>query len=228
MTLFAAEKFERAIEHADEALRLRPDFGAAQYLKGQAVLYIYADESDRVARKYPLRPGAEPAQRAAALGAREREFAPLVARMREAAARMEEFVNSQPNHPDAPAWRELVGTLRVYGREMRPAASPSSVPGDAGDADEGETATTKARMSKNPEPEYSKEAREDCISGVVRLRAVLASDGTVKHILPVKRLGYGLTQRAIEAARGIKFTPARKGGRPVSQFVLLEYNFACY
>ncbi|HYE14061.1 MAG TPA: tetratricopeptide repeat protein, partial [Pyrinomonadaceae bacterium] len=120
MTLFAAEKFERAIEHADEALRLRPDFGAAQYLKGQAVLYIYADESDRVALKYPLRPGAEPAQRAAALGAREREFAPLVARMREAAARMEEFVNSQPNHPDAPAWRELVGTLRVYGRERRP------------------------------------------------------------------------------------------------------------
>ncbi|HYE14339.1 MAG TPA: energy transducer TonB, partial [Pyrinomonadaceae bacterium] len=122
----------------------------------------------------------------------------------------------------------LFGTLRVYGRERRPAASPSSAAGDVGDAGEGEAATTKARMSKNPEPEYSKEAREDCISGLVRLRAVLASDGTVKHILPVKRLGYGLTQRAIEAARGIKFTPARKGGRPVSQFVLLEYNFACY
>jgi TonB family protein len=34
-----------------------------------------------------------------------------------------------------------------------------------------------------------------------------------------------LTEKAIAAAKKIKFTPAEKDGRPVSQYVTLEYNF---
>ena len=33
---------------------------------------------------------------------------------------------------------------------------------------------------------------------------------------------------ALNAARGIKFKPATKDGRPVSQFVTIEYNFYIY
>jgi hypothetical protein len=50
---------------------------------------------------------------------------------------------------------------------------------------------------------------------VVQIRAV--------HTLP-----FGLTERAIAAARQIKFVPAIKGGRPVSVFMQLEYNFNLY
>ena len=35
-------------------------------------------------------------------------------------------------------------------------------------------------------------------------------------------------ERAIAAARQIKFVPAMKGGHPVSVFMQLEYNFNLY
>ncbi|MBA3323229.1 MAG: energy transducer TonB, partial [Pyrinomonadaceae bacterium] len=38
----------------------------------------------------------------------------------------------------------------------------------------------------------------------------------------------GLTEKAIEAARRITFTPAEKDGRPVSQYITLVYNFNIY
>jgi outer membrane biosynthesis protein TonB len=44
----------------------------------------------------------------------------------------------------------------------------------------------------------------------------------------VSRLPDGLTEKAIEAARRISFTPAEKDGRKVSQYVTIEYNFNIY
>jgi hypothetical protein len=54
---------------------------------------------------------------------------------------------------------------------------------------------------------------------------LLSFDGHVRHILVMKGLGGGLTETAINAARKIKFRPATKDGRPVSQFIIIEYNF---
>ena len=60
------------------------------------------------------------------------------------------------------------------------------------------------------------------------LRVVFASNGQVAQIRAVHSLPYGLTERAIAAAREIKFVPAVKGGQPVSVFMQLEYNFNLY
>jgi len=60
------------------------------------------------------------------------------------------------------------------------------------------------------------------------LRVVFASNGDVVQIRAVRTLPYGLTERAIAAARQIKFVPAVKGGHPVSVFMQLEYNFNLY
>ena len=57
---------------------------------------------------------------------------------------------------------------------------------------------------------------------------VLAADGTVQNIVPLATLPEGLTEQAIEAARDIEFKPASKDGRPVSQYVTVEYNFNIY
>jgi hypothetical protein len=54
---------------------------------------------------------------------------------------------------------------------------------------------------------------------------VLAADGTVKNIFPMKPLAFGLTETAFDAAKRIKFTPAIRNGQPVSQFVVLSYEF---
>jgi outer membrane biosynthesis protein TonB len=44
----------------------------------------------------------------------------------------------------------------------------------------------------------------------------------------MQALPYGLTTRAVRAARQIRFTPAEKDGKPVSMYIQLEYNFNLY
>jgi TonB family protein len=86
----------------------------------------------------------------------------------------------------------------------------------------------RARVVFKPEPTYTEDARRNQITGTVMLRVVFASNGDVVQIRAVHSLPYGLTERAIAAARQIKFVPAVKGGRPVSVFMQLEYNFNLY
>lgn len=83
----------------------------------------------------------------------------------------------------------------------------------------------KVRIRSKPNPSYTREAERHSTRGLVVLRLILAADETVKHIEVVTGLPDGLSEKAIEAARKIKFTPARKGGKPVSVWVLLEYRF---
>jgi protein TonB len=86
----------------------------------------------------------------------------------------------------------------------------------------------RARLLSKPEPHYTEEARRNQIIGTVMLQAVFSSAGEVVQIRPVRTLPFGLTERAIAAARQIKFVPAVKGGRPVSVYMQLEYNFNLY
>jgi len=88
--------------------------------------------------------------------------------------------------------------------------------------------TTKARVLSKPEPQYTEEARKNQITGTVVLRAVFSSGGQVTNIRSVSGLPFGLTERAIAAARQIKFSPAMKDGRAVSMYIQLEYNFNLY
>ena len=66
------------------------------------------------------------------------------------------------------------------------------------------------------------------ITGTVVLKCVFASDGTVTNIRVIQGLPDGLTEKAIEAARKIKFIPATKDGKNVSMWMQLEYNFNLY
>jgi TonB family protein len=86
----------------------------------------------------------------------------------------------------------------------------------------------KARLLSKPEPQYTEEARKNAVSGTVVLRAIFASSGEVVQIRALRTLPFGLTERAIAAARQIQFVPALKGGQPVSVSMQLEYNFNLY
>jgi TonB family protein len=86
----------------------------------------------------------------------------------------------------------------------------------------------RARLLQKPEPQYTEEARKNQITGTVMLRAVFSSASEVVQIQALRSLPFGLTERAIAAARQIKFVPAMKGGQPVSVFMQLEYNFNLY
>lgn len=88
--------------------------------------------------------------------------------------------------------------------------------------------TQKARIVSRPEPMYTESARKFGVTGTVVLRAVFSNDGEVKNIKVVKGLPHGLTQTAVLAARRMKFLPAQIDGRPVSQYIQIEYNFNLY
>lgn len=86
----------------------------------------------------------------------------------------------------------------------------------------------RARLLSKPEPQFTEEARRNQITGTVLLRAIFTSSGEVVQIRALQALPFGLTEKAIAAARAIKFVPAMKNGRPVSVYLNLEYNFNLY
>jgi hypothetical protein len=88
--------------------------------------------------------------------------------------------------------------------------------------------TKKAEILTRPTPSFTTEARSAGVSGPVVLRAVLKSDGSVEVLSTIKELPMGLTQRSIEAAKQIRFKPAVRNGKLVSQEIILEYNFSLY
>lgn len=102
----------------------------------------------------------------------------------------------------------------------------------AGDHDlalySGKEVTTKARVLSKPEPSYTEEARRHQTTGTVVLRCIFGANGKVFGIRAVASLPHGLTERAISAARQVRFIPATKDGRPVSMWVQMEYNFNLY
>lgn len=121
------------------------------------------------------------------------------------------------NPPNADLWRERLETMQLY-------SQPVSSPEERKVFGAGEVQQS-ARILETPLAVYTNEARAAKAHGEVRLRLVLAADGTVKNVFPIKSLRYGLTESAIEAARQIKFEPAVRNGKPASQFLTLVYEF---
>ncbi|HEX5886840.1 MAG TPA: energy transducer TonB [Pyrinomonadaceae bacterium] len=83
----------------------------------------------------------------------------------------------------------------------------------------------KAQVTAKPEAAYTREARRVGVQGNVILRVLLLANGKLDRVRVVRRLPYGLTENAIRAACEVKFKPAVKAGKEVSQWVTLQYPF---
>ena len=88
--------------------------------------------------------------------------------------------------------------------------------------------TQRAKIIAVREPQYTEEARAKGVRGTVVLTAVFCRTGKVTNIEVIKSLPYGLTERAVESTRGIKFKPAEKDGALVSQRFRRECSFYLY
>ncbi|HEX3187301.1 MAG TPA: tetratricopeptide repeat protein [Pyrinomonadaceae bacterium] len=128
---------------------------------------------------------------------------------------LQKYLQFETDSGAAQVWKEQLEILRFHA-------------GGGGDVITGREATTRARLISKPEPTYTQKARDEQIDGTIVLRCVFASDATVKYILIVQALPSGLTERAIEAAKKIKFIPATRDGKPASMWMQLEYNFNLY
>jgi|SRR5687767_20832 len=194
-----AGKKQVALQEAETIIRINPKVAVAYLLKSQALTSFFGD---------------------ALISNRSESVEIRQARYVDAADALEKFLQLAPNTRDKQTWNEQLESLRFHTASYRKSAGIEVF--------SGRDVTTKARVLKKPEPQYTEEARSNGVNGTVVLRAVFAADGTVKHFLVISGLPDGLTEEAIRAARKIKFTPAAIDGRPVSMFIQLEYNFNLY
>jgi len=92
----------------------------------------------------------------------------------------------------------------------------------------GKETTQRAIVVWKPEPTYTESARHNQRSGTVALKGVFTSSGEVIIVRVIKGLEDGLTEKAIEAAKQVRFFPAEKDGKLVSFALQFEYNFSLY
>jgi len=81
------------------------------------------------------------------------------------------------------------------------------------------------RILAKPEATYTDEASRHHITGTVLLEVMFAETGQINNIRVLRGLPYGLTERAIAAARQIKFAPAELEGKKVDYPVRMVYTF---
>lgn len=134
---------------------------------------------------------------------------------------LEKYIELKPKQSDL--WRMRLESMRIYAALL--SEESKILVSKDGSAT---PVTTRAVITYKPEPSFTEKARGSNVEGVVKLRLLLASDGTVRGIYVIKFLKDGLTENAIKAARQIKFTPATIDGQFVSQFITIEYNFSVY
>ena len=195
-----------ALKEAEATLNIDPTFAPALLLKSQALIGVFVE------KRFFVETSSASASN---------DLKAITAPLKGAAESLEKYLQLSPRAVDAALWREQLEALRPYAEDE-----------DKPDAERrffrSKEVTTKLRILSKPEPGYTEEARRNQITGTVILSAVFAGDSTVKHILVLAQMPYGLTEKAIAAARKIKFVPATKDGRPVSSVYRIEYNFNLY
>ncbi len=80
-----------------------------------------------------------------------------------------------------------------------------------------------------PRADYSDAAMKVKVQGVVELVAVVTADGKVTDVHVAKGLGFGLDEKAMEAVRTWRLTPARgPDGRPAAVREIIEVQFQLF
>lgn len=90
---------------------------------------------------------------------------------------------------------------------------------------EGRPKTMAPRLIHRVEPEFTQEARDAGVTGVVVVALVIRADGSVEILNVTRGLGYGLDEKAIECIKQWEFKPGTKDGTPVDVRAQVEVNF---
>jgi protein TonB len=88
-----------------------------------------------------------------------------------------------------------------------------------------EKITRQAQVLYKVEPDYSEEARRANFQATVILYIEIGLDGRATNIRVMRRAGLGLDEKAIEAVRQWRFTPALAGSEPVVAPATVEIGF---
>jgi TonB family protein len=90
------------------------------------------------------------------------------------------------------------------------------------------TANLRPTITYREKAKYTETARNNGVGGTVVLQVVFHADGSITDIKVIRGLPDGLTEKAIEAAKKIRFVPAMCDGAPVSIRGSVEFMFNLY
>ena len=82
------------------------------------------------------------------------------------------------------------------------------------------------KIFEMPDASYPDTARDTGISGTVILKVRFLAGGRIGLVTVVSGLPEGLTNEAVNAARKIKFLPAKQSGRMINTSEMVEYHFS--
>jgi TonB family protein len=111
------------------------------------------------------------------------------------------------------------------GEGTGPGIGPGSGGGTGGGPYHPGSGITPPEVVREVKPDYTEEARRRGIGGDVVLEIVVRADGTVGPVRVLQGLGSGLDERAAEAVRQWRFSPARRLGTPVDVIVEVAVEF---
>jgi periplasmic protein TonB len=81
------------------------------------------------------------------------------------------------------------------------------------------------RLLREVKADYTEEARQRGLSGEVVLEIVVRRDGSVGDVKILQGMAAGLNDRAVQAVKQWRFTPARRQGAPVDVIVEVAVEF---
>ena len=84
---------------------------------------------------------------------------------------------------------------------------------------------TAPSLMREVKPVYTEEGRRRSVEGDVVMEVVVRADGSIGTVRVLQGLGAGLDQRAIDAVRQWRFSPARRYGTPVDVLVEIAVEF---
>ena len=156
---------------------------------------------------------------------------PVVAPVASAAADPEERAGVPKSEARAPSNGQGTGggTGTGEGTGMGEGSGPGIGPGTGGGTGGGPyrpgSGITPPGLLHEVKPDYTEDARRRGLEGDVVMEIVVRRDGTVGDVTLLQRLGSGLDQRAIDAVRQWRFSPARRFGTPVDVLVEVAVEF---
>ncbi|MGC2235618.1 MAG: TonB family protein, partial [Pyrinomonadaceae bacterium] len=198
------ESFSGAYERAKKAIELNPGFAPAYLLKSESLVNSFAIQLGTILKPQDTR----------------KDF------LNEAVADLEKYLSLSPANKKTEFYLEYLQSLKFFTEYYSRTENQKPVNFDADT--QIDTVKTPIKILSRPQPQYTDSARQNNVSGTVRLLVGFSADGTVKHVLVLKPLDYGLSEVAVRAARRITFEPPTKDGKPYSVVKQVTYTFTIY
>jgi periplasmic protein TonB len=117
------------------------------------------------------------------------------------------------------------GTGTGLGRGEGPGVGEGSGGGTGGGPYRPGSGIDPPRLLREVRADYTEDARRRGLNGEVVLEIVVRRDGSVGEVRILQGLGGGLNDRAVEAVRQWRFSPAQRHGAPVDVIVEVAVEF---